>query len=185
MLAKRHIPTDHPPFAALPVRMVTLGDGRLQAAVKVSGTLSSRRVPVVCIPGYQRNMTDFTDFDAYFQRIGGGNWPVVLIDLPGRGRSADRVRAEDYGSLRDAEDIAGVLAALGIESAVFLGQGYGGQVTMALAATSAALSSAMLKRSGCTPAGNCAASSRPNASSILITALRNPGQANSFALAAP
>lgn len=135
MLAKRHIPTDHPPFAALPVRMVTLGDGRLQAAVKVSGTLSSRRVPVVCIPGYQRNMTDFTDFDAYFQRIGGGNWPVVLIDLPGRGRSADRVRAEDYGSLRDAEDIAGVLAALGIESAVFLGQGYGGQVTMALAAS--------------------------------------------------
>ena len=135
MLAKRHIPTDHPPFAALPVRMVTLADGRLQAAVKVSGTLSSRRVPVVCIAGYQRNMTDFTDFDAYFQRIGGGNWPVVLIDLPGRGRSADRVRAEDYGSLRDAEDIAAVLAALGIESAVFLGQGYGGQVTMALAAS--------------------------------------------------
>ncbi|KKB85737.1 hypothetical protein VW29_05410 [Devosia limi DSM 17137] len=134
MLAKRHIPADHPPFAALPVRMVTLGDGRLQAAVKVSGTLSSRRVPVVCIPGYQRNMTDFTDFDAYFQRLGGGNWPVVLLDLPGRGRSADRVRAEDYSSLRDAEDIATILAALGIESAVFLGQGYGGQVTMALAA---------------------------------------------------
>ena len=59
------------------------------------------------------------------------------------------------------------------------------EVTIALAAISASLSSAMLKRSACTPAGNCAANSRPNASSMLITALRRPGQANSFAFAAP
>ena len=126
MPRKRKIPVDHPPFVDLPVQMVTLAGGDLQAAVHVSGTLSSRRVPVVCIPGYQRNMTDFSEFDAYFQRVGGGKWPVVLIDLPGRGRSDDRTRADDYGSPRDARDIATVLAALGIERATFVGQGYGG-----------------------------------------------------------
>jgi len=135
MARTRKIPADHPSFAALPVQMVTLGDGNLQAAVHVSGTLSSRRTPVICVPGYQRNMTDFTQFTDYFQRVGGGGWPVVLIDLPGRGRSADRVRADDYGSPRDARDLASALTALGINHAVFIGQGYGGQVTMALAAT--------------------------------------------------
>lgn len=134
MLRKRKYPDDHSAFAALPVQMVTLGDGDLQAAVHVSGTLSSRRIPVVCVAGYQRNMSDFTEFAAYFARIGGGKWPVVLIDLPGRGRSTDRAKAEDYGSPRDARDIATILAALGISRAVFIGQGYGGQVTMALAA---------------------------------------------------
>ena len=131
---QRKIPVDHPPFVDLPVQMVTLAGGDLQAAVHVSGTLSSRRVPVVCIPGYQRNMTDFSAFAAYFQRVGGGRWPVVLIDLPGRGRSSDRTRADDYGSPRDARDVATVLTALGIERATFVGQGYGGQVSMALAA---------------------------------------------------
>jgi pimeloyl-ACP methyl ester carboxylesterase len=135
MLKKRKVPADHASFAALPVQMVTLGDGDLQAAVHVSGVLSSRRIPVVCVPGYQRNMTDFTAFTDYFQRVGGGGWPVVLIDLPGRGRSSDRVKADDYGSPRDARDLASVLMALGIEQATFIGQGYGGQVTMALAAT--------------------------------------------------
>jgi pimeloyl-ACP methyl ester carboxylesterase len=134
MFKTRKFPADHPSFAALPVRMVTLGDGNLQAAVHVSGTLSSRRIPVVCVPGYQRNMTDFTEFTDYFQRVGGGHWPVVLIDLPGRGRSSDRADADDYGSPRDARDLAAVLTALGIEQASFIGQGYGGQVTMTLAA---------------------------------------------------
>jgi pimeloyl-ACP methyl ester carboxylesterase len=133
MPRQRQVPSDHPAFAPLPVRMVTLAGG-LQAAVHVSGTLSSRRLPVVCVPGYHRNMSDFSAFADYFQRLGGGKWPVVLIDLPGRGRASDRAKADDYGSPRDAQDIASILVALGIESAVMLGQGYGGQVIMALAA---------------------------------------------------
>ncbi|WEK06516.1 MAG: alpha/beta hydrolase [Candidatus Devosia phytovorans] len=133
MARKRTVPADHPAFADLPVTMVTLAAG-LRAAVHVSGTLSSRRLPVVCIPGYQRNMSDFSDFAAYFRRAGGGEWPVVLIDLPGRGRADDRQRAEDYSSLADARDVASIIAALGIGRAVILGQGHGGQVSMALAA---------------------------------------------------
>lgn len=133
MARRRTIPDDHPAFAPLPVTRISLPAGHLRAAVHVSGRLSGQRLPVVCIPGYQRNMSDFTEFAAYFQRMGGGNWPVVLLDLPGRGRSDDRAKAEHYGSLADARDVAALLPALGIEQAVILGQGHGGQVAMALA----------------------------------------------------
>lgn len=102
--------------------------------VHIAGQISSHRLPVVCIAGYQRNMTDFSAFVQYFARASGGDWPVVLIDLPGRGRADDRASAQDYGSLADARDVASILAALGISAAVILGQGQGGQVAMALAA---------------------------------------------------
>lgn len=133
MARPRTVPADHPAFAELPVRHVTLAAG-LRAAVHVSGQLGRGRVPVVCIPGYQRNMSDFTEFAADFRRVGSGAWPVVLVDLPGRGRADDRPKSEEYSSIADARDVASVLAALGIGRAVMLGQGHGGQVAMALAA---------------------------------------------------
>ena len=132
-LMPRTVPTDHPAFAPLPVTHVPLAAG-IRAAVHVAGQLSSRRLPVVCLPGYQRNMSDFTEFAAYFRRVGDGDWPVVLLDLPGRGRADDRKKPGDYSSLTDADDVASVMTALGIGRAIVLGQGHGGQVAMALAA---------------------------------------------------
>ena len=129
----RTVPADHPAFASLPVTHVPLASG-VRAAVHVAGQLSHRRLPVVCLAGYQRNMSDFTEFSAFFHRVGGGDWPVVLLDLPGRGRADDRRRPGDYGSLADAADVASVLTALGIGRTIVLGQGHGGQVAMALAA---------------------------------------------------
>ena len=134
MARPRTVPLDHPAFASLPVTQVTLSGG-IRAAVHVGGRLSSRRLPVVCIPGYQRNMSDFSEFASYFRRVGGGEWPVVLLDLPGRGRADDPAKPADYGSLADARDVASVMTALGIGKAVVLGQGHGGQVAMALAAS--------------------------------------------------
>jgi pimeloyl-ACP methyl ester carboxylesterase len=131
---RRRVPADHAAFSALPVTMVTLGGARAQGAVHVSGRLSSWRVPLICVPGYQRNMSDFTEFLSEFGRINGADWPVVLVDLQGRGRSSDRADKEHYGSPRDAHDLSSIATALGIGSAIFLGQGYGGQVVMALAA---------------------------------------------------
>ena len=133
MARKRSVPADHPAFAGMPVTKVALAAG-VSAAVHVAGTLSSLRLPVVCIPGYQRNMSDFADFASYFRRASGGEWPVVLLDLPGRGRADDRLKPEHYGSLADARDVASIIAAMGIGRAVILGQGQGGQVAMALAA---------------------------------------------------
>ncbi len=134
MRRSRTIPEDHAAFADLPVRHVVLSDMRVRAAVHLRGDFGAGRIPVVCLAGYSRNMSDFTGFADYFKRLGPGNWPVALIDLPGRGRATDRVSAEDYSSLADARDVADIFAALGIDRAIMLGQGYGGQVTMALAA---------------------------------------------------
>jgi pimeloyl-ACP methyl ester carboxylesterase len=121
-------------FARLPVQRITVGDAGEWMALHVAGTLGTTRVPLVCVPGYQRNMSDFVDFQHNFGRIFGADWPVVLVDLKGRGRSVDRLDKAKYVSTIDADDLHQVCAALGIGRAAFLGQGYGGQVVMALAA---------------------------------------------------
>jgi pimeloyl-ACP methyl ester carboxylesterase len=133
-MAARDIPNDHPPFQGLPVRMVTVDGAEDRVAVNVSGRLASSRMPVVCIAGYQRNMSDYAAFLALFREMAGEDWPVVLVDLRGRGRSSNRRHAEDYATPNDARDIDRVLTALGIEAAAMIGQGYGGQVIMMLAA---------------------------------------------------
>lgn len=130
MPRQRFVPPDHSAFAALPISQIIARDAPI--AVHVRGELSSRRLPVLCLAGYQRNMSDFSDFAAFFDRFDQGRWPVVLLDLPGRGRSGSPARPADYGANRAAEDVAGVMASLGIDRAVILGQGYGGQVAMAL-----------------------------------------------------
>ncbi len=129
---RRSIPTDHTAFTALPIREIAVGPARETMAVHVAGRLLAGRVPVVCVPGYQRNMTDFTEFTGLLHRMMGEDWPVVLIDLKGRGRSADRRDKSGYITTIDAGDVAQVCAALAVENAIFLGQGYGGQVVIAL-----------------------------------------------------
>ncbi len=133
MPRRRSVPNDHPAFAGLPISHICLSTG-IRAAVHVAGALSRAQLPLICIPGYQRNMSDFAAFAAGFRRSGDGNRPVVLLDLPGRGRADDRRLASDYNTLTDARDVAAIIMALGLEQAVVLGQGQGGQVAMALAA---------------------------------------------------
>lgn len=133
MFGKRSVPQDHPAFAPLPIQEITIGDARERVAVHVAGELLIGRVPVICVPGYQRNMSDFTDFAGLFHRMMGEDWPVLLVDLKGRGRSSDRIDKRRYITTVDANDLRQICAALAIESAIFVGQGYGGQVLMALA----------------------------------------------------
>lgn len=131
---RRTVPDDHPAFAGLPIQHILTRDAHSRAAVHLRGDFAAGRVPLVCIPGYHRNMSDFSGFAEHSRRIGPGDWPLVLVDLPGRGRADDRRRLSDYGSLADAADLADILAALGIGKAILLGQGHGGQVAMAFAA---------------------------------------------------
>ncbi|MDP1731398.1 MAG: alpha/beta hydrolase [Devosia sp.] len=134
MFGKRAIPPDHPAFADLPVAQLAVGAAGERMAVHLSGRLLIGRVPLVCISGYHRNMSDFSDFLRLFQRAHSLDWPVVLVDFKGRGRSSDRADKSGYASPVDARDLSQICNGLGIERAVFLGQGYGGQVAMALAA---------------------------------------------------
>lgn len=143
MAKLRPLPSEHRTFARLPVRSITVGRGAEQMAVHVAGQLGPGRVPLVCISGYQRNMSDFAEF----VHLAGpllGDMPIVLIDLKGRGRSSDRRNMREYSSLADASDLIEVMRALAIEHAAFLGQGYGGQVLMALAAERPSLMSAVV-----------------------------------------
>lgn len=130
----RTVPDDYRAFKVLPIAKVAVGPADEQLAVHVSGHLGVGRVPVVCLAGYQRNMSDYTDFANHFHRALGDNWPVVMIDLKGRGRSSDRRDKSRYVSTVDANDVIQCLAALAADGAILLGQGYGGQVAMAVAA---------------------------------------------------
>ncbi|MEO7222892.1 MAG: alpha/beta hydrolase, partial [Devosia sp.] len=113
---------------------VTVGPAREQMAVHVSGTLGPGRTPVVCVAGYNRNMADWSEFLRLAGQALNETTPFILVDLKGRGRSTDRARAAAYSSLTDAGDLIEIARALAFERAIFVGQGYGGQVLMALAA---------------------------------------------------
>jgi len=139
MAKARPLPADHKPFEDLPVTHVTVGNAEERIAIHLSGRLDPNRVPVVCVPGYNRNMADYRDFVRVAGKLLGDTAPVMLVDPKGRGRSTDRAMAEHYTSLRDAADLVEICRALAIERAVFVGQGYGGQVLMALAANQPAL----------------------------------------------
>jgi pimeloyl-ACP methyl ester carboxylesterase len=139
MAKARPLPTDHAPFEGLPVTYVTVGAAEERIAVHVSGRLGSNRQPVICVPGYNRNMADYRDFLRVGSKLLGDEAPIVLLDPKGRGRSADRARSEQYTSLNDAADLIEICRALAIERAIFVGQGYGGQVLMALGANRPAL----------------------------------------------
>lgn len=134
MAKARPLPVDHKPFEGLPVTHVTVGPANERMALHVSGQLFPGCVPVVCVPGYNRNMADYRDFVQVAGKLLAGTAPLVLVDSKGRGRSSDRRRMETYTSLNDAADLIEICRALAIERAIFVGQGYGGQVLMALAA---------------------------------------------------
>src|SRR6185312_1890504 len=116
MLRHSTPPDDAPAFAPLPIRLITLERAGEEIAVHVAGRLGSGLPVVLCLPGYIRNMSDFTEFVPLLQRLLKTDWPVVLVDLRGRGRSSRRRRADDYSTLNDARDLSTVVRALGIET---------------------------------------------------------------------
>jgi pimeloyl-ACP methyl ester carboxylesterase len=123
----------HPAFAALPARAVSVGRAGEHLAVHVSGALDGARPPLLALAGFQRNMSDFADFAQLFPRLAGSDWPLIFIDLKGRGRSTPRRTLGEYLTQTDAQDVIGVLAALGVPRVVCLGQGHGGLVAMLMA----------------------------------------------------
>ncbi|WP_127142691.1 alpha/beta fold hydrolase [Pelagibacterium montanilacus] len=130
---KRATPIDQfERFSDLPVRKIASISAARRVAVHVSGDLTAGP-PLVCLPGYVRNMLDFSALYSGVGRYGAKERAVVLIDLAGRGRSDWLPKTERYVSLRDAEDVLAVLAVLGITRAHLLGQGHGGQVALLVA----------------------------------------------------
>ncbi|MCB9993650.1 MAG: alpha/beta hydrolase [Hyphomicrobiaceae bacterium] len=133
MFVRRFDLETYPPFASLPATAVTLTSSHDAIAVHRRGNFDGERPPIVCVPGFFRNMSDFDAFATLASRGADTDWPLILLDLKGRGRSPYRSRAEDYSTVADSADLAHLLDALGIERAVVFGQGHGGHVAMNLA----------------------------------------------------
>ncbi len=134
---KRKLPSDdYPPLAALPVKRMIINNGKQKIAFHLSGRLDDHRPPLVCLADYLRNMADFAGFLDRLRIVFDADWPVLLIDLPGRGRSVDRKNARAYSTLNDARDVEETIAMLGIQRAILLGQGHGGRMIMNLGSSS-------------------------------------------------
>ncbi|MCD7060764.1 alpha/beta fold hydrolase [Pelagibacterium xiamenense] len=124
---------DLPQFAPLGIGRICPGPAGRTIAVHLRGNLGGEETPLVCIPGYNRTMLDYTAFLEGLSGLAGSTRPVVLLDLAGRGRSAPLPRNMQYATPRDAADVIAVCDALGITRAVLVGQGHGGQVAMIVA----------------------------------------------------
>ena len=102
-MAHRTIPAEHAAFGPLPVRLTTVGARGEELAFHVAGCLGNgQQLPLICLAGYTRNMTDFAEFVTLFQASMGADWPLLLVDLRGRGRSSDRTNRDAYSTTSDA-----------------------------------------------------------------------------------
>jgi pimeloyl-ACP methyl ester carboxylesterase len=93
-------------------------------------TSEAQKLPVVCIHGLTRNARDFEDLAP---RIAATGRRVLAVDVRGRGLSARDPSPMNYHPGTYAADVVSLLAAAGIERAVFVGTSMGGLITMVLA----------------------------------------------------
>lgn len=106
-------------------------DGVALYARDYGGADGQARLPVVCLHGLTRNSQDFEDIAAEIAATGRR---VIVPDVRGRGRSGYDPDPMRYVPMVYAGDILGLLRALGIERAVFMGTSMGGVITTLLAA---------------------------------------------------
>ncbi len=106
-------------------------DGVTLHARDYSGSGGEPKLPVICLHGLTRNSQDFEDIAPMIAATGRR---VIVPDVRGRGRSEYDPHPMRYIPKVYASDIRGLLEALGIERAVFLGTSMGGVITTLLAA---------------------------------------------------
>jgi pimeloyl-ACP methyl ester carboxylesterase len=89
------------------------------------------RLPVICLHGLTRNSKDFDDIAP---RIASWGRRVIAHDVRGRGQSDRDPNPKNYQPKVYARDAIEMMAALGVDRAVFLGTSMGGIITMTLMA---------------------------------------------------
>ena len=115
---------------------VTAQDG-LRLHVREYGVRTTPALPVVCLPGLTRTVSDF---EALAPALANGNSAngrparrVIAIKSRGRGQSEYDRNPENYNVVVELGDVVTILSALGIGQAVFVGSSRGGILTMLLA----------------------------------------------------
>jgi len=116
---------------------VNAQDG-LRLHVREYGSRTAPLLPVVCLPGLTRTVSDFDALAPALANAGAASGPqrrVIAIDSRGRGQSEYDKNPENYNVATELGDVVTVLSALGISRAVFVGSSRGGILTMLLAVT--------------------------------------------------
>ena len=94
------------------------------------GQRHSTATPVICLPGLTRNSKDFEMLATYLSK----DRRILCPDLRGRGRSQYCDNWTDYTPQAEMLDIFDLMAAVGIQRAIFVGTSRGGIITMLMAA---------------------------------------------------
>jgi pimeloyl-ACP methyl ester carboxylesterase len=108
----------------------------LRLHVREHGSRAAPLLPVVCLPGLTRTVSDFDALApvlANASAASGLQRRVIAIDSRGRGQSEYDNNPENYNVATELGDVVTVLSALGISRAVFFGSSRGGILTMLLA----------------------------------------------------
>ena len=93
------------------------------------GPRHSKVAPVICLPGLTRNSKDFEALATHLSK----ERRVLCPDLRGRGRSQYCDSWTDYTPQTEMLDIFDLMAAVGVQQAIFVGTSRGGIITMLMA----------------------------------------------------
>jgi pimeloyl-ACP methyl ester carboxylesterase len=104
-------------------------DGLTLYARDYSAAGTGERLPVICLHGLTRNSKDFEEIAPI---IAGWGRRVIAPDVRGRGQSDRDPNPKNYRPPVYARDVVEMMAALGIDRAIFLGTSMGGLIAMTL-----------------------------------------------------
>lgn len=108
---------------------VTAQDG-LRLHVQEHGSRTAPGVPVVCLPGLTRTVSDFAALAPALANDTALPRRVIAVESRGRGQSDYDSNPENYNLAVELADVATILTALGVRPAVFIGSSRGGLLTM-------------------------------------------------------
>jgi pimeloyl-ACP methyl ester carboxylesterase len=108
---------------------VTAQDG-LRLHVREYGERAAPGLPVVCLPGLSRTVSDFDTLAPALSNNIEPKRRLIAIDSRGRGLSDYDSNPKNYNLAVELADVVTVLAALAIEPAIFIGSSRGGILTM-------------------------------------------------------
>lgn len=117
---------------------VSACDG-LRLHVRVWGTSGRDALPVICLPGLTRTVSDFDVLARTLAYGTGGLRRVLVLDYRGRGASEYDRDPANYNVAVELADVITVVTALEASPAIYIGTSRGGILTMLLAAAQPAM----------------------------------------------
>jgi pimeloyl-ACP methyl ester carboxylesterase len=112
--------------------LISARDG-LRLHVREYGPANRGALPVMCLHGLARTSADFHTLSLALSRDAKRPRRVIALDYRGRGRSERDKDWRNYDVKIELDDVLQVMAATGVDEAVFVGTSRGGLITMAMA----------------------------------------------------